>query len=61
MLKAIKGVKTMIWYNLAKRVILAENYASKEDMQSKIDNYFTSGKITQTQKEELERLLNSAN
>lgn len=60
MLKAIKGVKTMIWYNLAKRVILAENYASKEDMQSKIDNYFTNGKITQTQKEELERLLNQA-
>ena len=60
MLKAIKGVKTMIWYNLAKRVILAENYASKEDMQSKIDNYFTSVKITQTQKEELERLLNQA-
>ena len=60
MLKAIKGVKTMIWYNLAKRVILAENYVSKEDMQSKIDSYFTSGKITQTQKEELERLLNQA-
>lgn len=61
MIKAIKGVKTMIWYNLAKRVILAENYSSKEDMQATIDKYFTSGKITQTQKEELERLLNPTN
>ena len=33
MIKAIKGVRSMIWYNLAKRVILAENYSSKEDMQ----------------------------
>ena len=51
----------MIWYNLAKRVILAENYSSKEDMQATIDKYYKSGKITGTQKEELERLLNSAN
>lgn len=61
MIKAIKGVRSMIWYNLAKRVILAENYSSKEDMQATIDKYYKSGKITQTQKEELERLLNSAN
>ena len=61
MIKTIKGVRSMIWYNLAKRVILAENYSSKEDMQATIDKYYTSGKITGTQKEELERLLNSAN
>lgn len=61
MIKTIKGVRSMIWYNLAKRVILAENYTSKEDMQATIDKYFTSGKITQTQKEELERLLNTTN
>ena len=51
----------MIWYNLAKRVILAENYSSKKDMQATIDKYYSAGKITGTQKEELERLLNSAN
>lgn len=61
MIKTIKGVVKMVYFNLLKRIILAENYTTKKEVQMKIDGFFEKGKITQTQKEELERLLNQAN
>lgn len=57
----LKGVVKMIWFNLLKRIILSENYETKKEVQEKIDNFYKSGKITETQKNELERMLNSTN
>lgn len=51
----------MAWYNLLKRMILTENYSTKEEMQEKIDIFAQKGRITETQKADLEKLLNSAN
>ena len=31
----LKGVIKMAWYNLLKRMILTENYSTKEEMQEK--------------------------
>ena len=57
----LKGVIKMAWYNLLKRMILTENYSTKEEMQGKIDGFAQKGRITETQKSDLEKLLNSAN
>ena len=57
----IRGVIKMAWYNLLKRMILTENYSTKEEMQEKIDIFAQKGRITETQKADLEKLLNSAN
>ena len=57
----LKRVIKMIWFNLLKRIILSENYETKKEVQEKIDNFYKSGKITETQKNELERMLNSTN
>lgn len=57
----LKGVVKMIWFNLLKRIILSENYETKKEVQEKIDNFYKNGKITETQKNELERMLNSTN
>ncbi len=57
----LRGVIKMIWFNLLKRIILSENYETKKEVQEKIDNFYKSGKITETQKNELERMLNSTN
>lgn len=57
----LKGVIKMAWYNLLKRMILTENYSTKEEMQEKIDGFAQKGRITETQKADLEKLLNSAN
>lgn len=57
----LKGVIKMAWYNLLKRMILTENYSTKEEMQEKIDIFAQKGRITETQKSDLEKLLNSAN
>lgn len=57
----LKGVIKMAWYNLLKRMILTENYSTKEEMQEKIDGFSQKGRITETQKADLEKLLNSAN
>lgn len=57
----LKGVIKMAWYNLLKRMILTENYSTKEEMQEKIDVFAQKGRITETQKADLEKLLNSAN
>ncbi|WP_317317119.1 hypothetical protein [Peptostreptococcus russellii] len=57
----LKGVIKMAWYNLLKRMILTENYSTKEEMQEKIDIFAQKGRITETQKADLEKLLNSAN
>ena len=51
----------MAWYNLLKRMILTENYSTKEEMQEKIYGFAQKGRITETQKADLEKLLNSAN
>ena len=48
----------MVYYNLLRRMILGENYTTKEEMEYKINNFFESGKITETQKTEFLRLLN---
>lgn len=50
----------MLYYNLLKRMILSENYETKEDMQAKIDGFFKKGKITETQKKDLTDLLAKA-
>lgn len=57
----LKGVIKMAWYNLLKRMILTENYSTKEEMQGKIDVFAQKGRITETQKADLEKLLNSVN
>lgn len=57
----LKGVIKMAWYNLLKRMILTENYSTKEEMQEKIDIFAQKCRITETQKADLEKLLNSAN
>ena len=57
----LRGVIKMIWFNLLKRIILSENYETKKEVQEKTDNFYKSGKITETQKNELERMLNSTN
>lgn len=57
----LKRVIKMAWYNLLKRMILTENYSTKEEMQEKIDIFAQKGRITETQKADLEKLLNSAN
>lgn len=48
----------MLYYNLLKRMINDKNYISKEDMQAKIDGFFTKKKITKEQKDELTKMLN---
>lgn len=48
----------MLYYNLLKRMINENNYETKEDMQAKIDGFFTKNKITKEQKDELTNLLN---
>ena len=48
----------ILWYNLLERNIKAERYTSKEDMQLKIDNAYQKKRITETEKLELESLLN---
>ena len=49
----------MVFYNLLHRMVMEENYSTKEEMQAKIDNFFNKGRITETQKVELERLLSA--
>ena len=55
----LKGAVKMVYYNLLRRMILAENYTTKEEMQAKIDKFYVDGSITETQKAELTRLLNA--
>ena len=53
----MKGMIKMVFYNMLKRMVLAENYNSKEEMKAKIEKFSSDGRITDTQKAELLRLL----
>ena len=47
----------MTTYTLCKTVIERGSYKSKEDMQMKLDVFFTGNRITSTEYEELTQLL----
>lgn len=49
----------MTTYSLCKSMILRKSYASKEDMQIKLDVFFAGNRITESQYQELTQLLAS--
>ena len=50
----------MTTYILCKRVIERKTYTSKEDMQLRLDVFFTGGRLTSEEYTELSDLLNAA-